>query len=202
MKTFAAVLLPLVASAIISCEARIYDPYRYAVGRTPSEPFGVKWKQTRDSPSRKHGGLGSSVEGFFPQMSPKKIGMGCGLDWKDGQIHAGFDGGDPDNGAGGGFTWMPNALSSIVGVHYKDTKINLNLTITDRNEVLFSINDRPVDWKKVTKLQTKKETVRAQEQKPDGQGVERVQYDEHGRPFSVGTPVYFRKPGDNEPILP
>lgn len=165
---FVSILLPFVAFAI-SCTAIAVpqpdasgadEPYKYDdsedVGKGAIEPHDVKWKQTEDKPlSQLKGGLGSSVEGFFPDMSAEKVGLGCGLNWDKGQLHAGFDGGDPNSGVGGGFTWTKQALSSIVGVHFGETKINLNLTVTDQNKVLFTINDKDVDWNQVMQLTTK-----------------------------------------------
>ncbi|GAC96277.1 hypothetical protein PHSY_003857 [Pseudozyma hubeiensis SY62] len=132
-------------------------PYMYdkteSIATTPAKPYDVKWKQTRNKFSTQtKGALGSGVEGHFPDMSSLKIGLGCGLNWGDGQIHAGFDGGDPNIGVGGGFTWTRHSLSGIVGVHYDTQKINLNLTITSSDEVLFSVNDKPIDWDKVMQL--------------------------------------------------
>lgn len=119
----------------------------------------VTWKQTRgEHLSQSQGALGSSVGGHFPFMSKDKIGMGCGIDWKHGQLHAGFDVGDANNGVGGGFVWTQKALSSIVGVHFKETRINLNLTITEENEVVFNVNGKELVWEKVMK-QEKKEYV-------------------------------------------
>ncbi|KAJ9478231.1 hypothetical protein PHBOTO_001802 [Pseudozyma hubeiensis] len=133
------------------------EPYMYdkteSIATPPTKPYDVKWKQTQDkSSTQTKGALGSGVEGYFPDMSIQKLGFGCGLNWEQGQIHAGFDGGDPNYGVGGGFTWTHEALSSIVGVHYDKQKINLNLTLTIYNEVLFSVNDKPVDWDKVMQL--------------------------------------------------
>ncbi|CBQ71904.1 conserved hypothetical protein [Sporisorium reilianum SRZ2] len=144
MKTFA-LLLPLVVAATVSC-----TPFRADDTLTTPTSYDVEWKQTQQKPlNQLEGGLGNSVSGYFPAMSPKKIGLGCGLNWKDGQLHAGFDGGDPDNGIGGGFDWRPDSLSGIVGVHFKDVKINLNVTITDEHMVLFNVNGKELDWSKV-----------------------------------------------------
>ncbi|EST07653.1 hypothetical protein PSEUBRA_002745 [Kalmanozyma brasiliensis GHG001] len=112
--------------------------------------YNVTWTQTKAKHiGQTQGALGSSVQGHFPSMSKDQIGMGCGLDWKNGQLHAGFDGGDPNNGVGGGFTWTQHALSSIVGVHFHNTKINLNLTVTDDNEVIFNVNGVRLEWERV-----------------------------------------------------
>lgn len=179
MKTVA-ILLPFVTSAIFCSAASI-------AAEQPSSLSDVTWKQTKSHPTNaEQGGLGSSVEGHFPNMSSDKIGMGCGLNWKDGEIHAGFDGGDPNNGVGGGFTWMQHALSSIVGVHYKDTKINLNLTITEQNEVLFSVDGKNLDWGKVVQQQ------KTQDQ-PTGKDAGSVQHD-NTKPYPLGRPVYIQTP--------
>lgn len=132
-------------------------PYMFdkteSIATPPTKPYEVKWKQTRDkSSTQTKGALGSGVEGYFPAMSIQRIGMGCGLNWDNGQIHAGFDGGDPNIGVGGGFTWTRHSLSGIVGVHYDKQKINLNLTITSDDEALFSVNGKSIDWDKVMQL--------------------------------------------------
>lgn len=150
MKNFASLKL-LVASAItFASAARIVDPYKFAEGHDLSEGYDIHWQQTKEPHTGEyHGGLGSSVNGMFPKMSDSKIGVGCGVNWGNGLVNAGFDGGDGRNGVGGGFSWMPHALSSVVGVQYKDTILNLNLTITEWNQVLFSVNDVELDWNQV-----------------------------------------------------
>ncbi|SAM80652.1 uncharacterized protein UBRO_02510 [Ustilago bromivora] len=150
-------LLPLVASAISLSSANSIQPY------------SVSWKQTQDHPSSRSGGLGSSVQGRFPAMSSEQIGLGCGVSWKNGQLHAGFDGGDKSSGVGGGFDWRPNSLSGIIGLHYNGEKINLNLTITDTKQVLFNVNGKDLDWRKVLEA----------ELKPEGKDAGSVKRDMH-----------------------
>ncbi|SJX61776.1 uncharacterized protein SRS1_12761 [Sporisorium reilianum f. sp. reilianum] len=138
-------LLPLVVAATVSC-----TPFCVNDTLTTPTSYDVRWKHTKQKHTNQtEGGLGISVSGFFPAMSQKKIGLGCGLNWKDGQLYTGFNGGDPDNGVGGGFEWRPNSLSGIVGMHFKDVKINLNVTITDENTVLFNVNGKEFDWSRV-----------------------------------------------------
>ncbi|KAJ1028628.1 hypothetical protein NDA16_001794 [Ustilago loliicola] len=173
-------LLPIVASAMSLATA---NPI------STNQPYSVTWKQTQTAPSQLSGGLGSSVQGHFPSMSTDQIGLGCGLDWKNGQLHAGFDGGDKDNGVGGGFTWTPHSLSGIVGLQYKDQKINLNLTITDQNEVLFNVNGKDLEWNKV---------ITAEDQINDWMPTRKdagpVQWYD-GHPYALGNPVYHTPDG-------
>lgn len=144
MKTLT-LLIPLTL-AVACCQAKAPVIVDYLTVK----PYDVTWTQTKDKHiGQAQGALGSSVQGHFPSMSKDQIGMGCGIDWKDGHLHAGFDGGDPTNGVGGGFTWAQHSLSSIVGVHFHGTKINLNLTITDVNEVIFNVNGVKLEWEKV-----------------------------------------------------
>ncbi|TKY87091.1 hypothetical protein EX895_003768 [Sporisorium graminicola] len=166
MKT-CTLILPLVFAAISCTAARIvHDEHDVPSGPNPtSNSYGLSWKQTHEKATNQtQGGLGSSVSGYFPEMSKEKIGLGCGINWGNGSLHAGFDGGDPDNGVGGGFDWKPHALSSIVGVHFKGTKINLNMTITEQNTVLFNVNGFDLDWDKVLQQQLHKDAEK------DGEG--------------------------------
>ncbi|KAJ1585208.1 hypothetical protein NDA14_004073 [Ustilago hordei] len=137
-------LLPLVASAISLSSANPIQPWAF-------------WKQTKDSPSHHSGGLGSSVKGHFPAMSSHQIGLGCGVNWGKGKLHAGFDGGDKSSGVGGGFNWGPNSLSGVIGLNYNGEKVNLNLTITDTKQVLFNVNGKDLDWRKVSEAELKPE---------------------------------------------
>ena len=210
MKTFT-LLLPIALSAMACSAGRIVDPYKFESGIPAGQPYDVNWKQTREHPTnQKQGGLGSSASGFFPQMSTEKIGMGCGVGWKDGALHAGFDGGDPQNGVGGGFTWMPHAISSVVGVHYKDTKVNLNVTITEGNEVLFSVDGRELDWQKVLKATKEDEEENQDQRKIEREGHHLMSAEEEktgptgkdagpvqkvdGKEYALGTPAYFVEP--------
>lgn len=138
-------LVPLVAFAISLSSAHSIRPY------------SVSWNQTREHPSSHSGKLGSSIQGHFPAMSPRQIGLGCGIDWENGQLHAGFDCGDTVSGVGSGFEWRPHSLSGNIGLHYNGPKINLNLTITDTNQVLFNVNGKELDWQKVLNAELKPE---------------------------------------------
>ncbi len=122
-------------------------------------------------------------------MSPNETSVGCGLDWSLGQLHAGFDAGDGGNGVGGGFTWLPNALSSVIGVHFRDTKVNVNLTITDDNQVIFSVDGKELDWNKVIKA-TKTQDANI----PSGRDAGAVQY-YHGHAFANDVPEYHYPDG-------
>ncbi|GAK63530.1 uncharacterized protein PAN0_003d1735 [Moesziomyces antarcticus] len=154
------------------------------------ESYGVTWKQTKvPTTNQQQGALGASVRGHFPVMSPNETSVGCGLDWSRGQLHAGFNAGDGGNGVGGGFTWLPNALSSVVGVHFRDTKVNVNLTITDDNQVIFSVDGKELDWNKVIRA-TKTQDPNV----PVGPDAGPVQYD-HGHAFANDVPEYHYPDG-------
>ncbi|SPO23191.1 uncharacterized protein UTRI_01869 [Ustilago trichophora] len=164
------ILLSLVAAALTCSAASIGSDSKQIGGHeqlSAAETCSdVLWKQTQSQkgksnapPTQQSGALGSSVQGHFPKMSKQNIGMGCGIDWENGEVHAGFDGGDKDNGVGGGFQWMPNAISSNLGVHYKGTVVNLNLTITDQNQILFKVGDKNLDWNKVLQAELPKGTM-------------------------------------------
>ncbi|SPO21879.1 uncharacterized protein UTRI_01869_B [Ustilago trichophora] len=166
--------LPLVAAAVTCSAASIESG-----SKQPTDL--VKWRQTKSEkgnskvpPTQQSGALGSSVQGYFPKMSKQHIGMGCGIDWEEGQIHAGFDGGDKDNGVGGGFQWMPHSLGSNLGVHYRGTVVNLNLTITDQNQIIFKVGDKFIDWNKV---------LQAEIPPPPGEGSATT------KPYHLGNPV-------------
>ncbi|CDS82121.1 uncharacterized protein SPSC_02941 [Sporisorium scitamineum] len=204
MKTFT-LLLPLVAAAMCTAERVIDKLYPTTVGGDCNQnSYDVVWNQTQQTPlNQTVGGLGSSVSGYFPKMSKKKIGLGCGLNWKDGQLHAGFDGGDPDNGIGGGFDWTPNALSGIVGVHFQNTKINLNVTITEENQVLFNVNGKDLDWERVLQQESPKEPKEAGEgyngegyngEGYNGEGYNGEGYNGEGHNGEVQVGYYDRKP--------
>lgn len=186
------ILLPLVAAALTCSAASIGSDYKQDDGykqlSAAETRSDVTWKQTQsqkgkpnDPPTQQSGALGSSVQGHFPKMSKQNIGMGCGIDWENGQVHAGFDGGDKDNGVGGGFQWMPNAISSSLGVHYRGTVVNLNLTITDQNKILFKVGDKYLDWNKVLQAEFPKGSI------PEERDAGKVIFDKDGRAFATDT---------------
>lgn len=180
-------LIPLVATAITLSTAK-----PVTLPNPPFTPYSVSWNQTRTSPSQTSGGLGSSVQGHFPAMSSDQIGLGCGVNWENGQLHAGFDGGDKNNGVGGGFNWTPHSLAGIVGLRYGEQKINLNLTITDDNEVLFSVNGNQLDWEKVLKAQKGQD---GEEWEPRGKDSGPVLWYD-GKAYALDKPIYRTKMGE------
>lgn len=173
--------------------------------RSSTSSYGVSWKQTADPQnSQSSGSLGASVKGHFPTMSPSaETSIGCGLDWKAGALHAGFDGGDGTSGVGGGFTWTHNALSSIVGVHFGEQKVNLNLTVTGENEVLFSVNGEELDWGRVLKAKKRggKEEEGGWRKVPYGKDAGEVQYTKDGHAYAVDKPLVRGPRGEEaEPL--
>ncbi|ETS62908.1 hypothetical protein PaG_02672 [Moesziomyces aphidis] len=192
--SFALAGLTLV-SGVSSAAIRNDDGYTTGIKVQPiiietSESYGVTWKQTKlPTTNQQQGALGGSVKGHFPAMSPNETSVGCGLDWSLGQLHAGFDAGDGGNGVGGGFTWLPNALSSVIGVHFGDTKVNVNLTITDDNQVIFSVDGKELDWNKVIKA-TKTQDANIL----SGRDAGAVQY-YHGHAFANDVPEYHYPDG-------
>lgn len=182
-------------SGVSSAAIRNDDGYTTGIKAQPiiietPESYGVTWKQTKlPTTNQQQGALGGSVKGHFPAMSPNETSVGCGLDWSLGQLHAGFDAGDGGNGVGGGFTWLPNALSSVIGVHFRDTKVNVNLTITDDNQVIFSVDGKELDWNKVIKA-TKTQDANI----PSGRDAGAVQH-VHGYAFANDVPEYHYPDG-------
>ncbi len=150
-------LLPFVALALShAAEARdgIHDPYRYAKPIPKDQAYDVTWKQTRSRHiGWKQGDVNSSVKGMFPWASDQSIGMGCGLNWVDGNVGAGINGGDGKSGIGSGFNWGPDGITNSIGVSHAGKTIDLRLTINNDGEIIFKINNVEMDWNKLRKAQ-------------------------------------------------
>ncbi|PWN50756.1 hypothetical protein IE53DRAFT_379493 [Violaceomyces palustris] len=113
---------------------------------SPSSSIAYKLHH-KVSKDKQTGNVGGDISGTN-SFSNGTLGAGCSVSWADNLINGGFTGGDSVTGAGGGFEWTPQSVSSTAGVAHQGLSFNVNITITFDNQIVLVLNGTQVDWQK------------------------------------------------------